>query len=126
MTKEQIVEAAVSVLDAEGVNGLNMRRLGTELEAAATAMYYYVKNKDELVMLAADHVWREIPLPDFTDVGWRTAATELALGTHAMILRHFWLLSAMSTHLIHGPAKARWDAAVTSSGMVRPTAANRL
>lgn len=109
LTREQIVEAAVAVLDVDGVNGLNMRRLGAQLGSAATAMYYHVKNKDELVVLAADFVWREIALPDPVKAGWRLAASELATGTHAMILRHFWLLPAMSTHLIHGPGKARWD-----------------
>ncbi|MEV6334130.1 TetR/AcrR family transcriptional regulator C-terminal domain-containing protein [Nocardia vinacea] len=109
LTREQIVEAVVAVLDVDGVNGLNMRRLGAQLGSAATAMYHHVKNKDELVVLAADFVWREITLPDPVEVGWRAAAAELATGTHAMILRHFWLLPAMSTHLIHGPGKARWD-----------------
>jgi len=38
LTKDEIVRAAVAVLDAEGVGGLDMRRLGTELGAAPTAM----------------------------------------------------------------------------------------
>lgn len=49
LSREQIVRAAVSVLDAEGVEGLNMRRLGTELGVAATATHWHVKSKDELV-----------------------------------------------------------------------------
>ncbi|MET7337956.1 TetR/AcrR family transcriptional regulator [Nonomuraea sp. NPDC005650] len=109
LTRDQIVRAAVSVLDAEGVDGLNMRRLGTQLGAAATAMYWHVKSKDELVVLAADHVWDEIELPDPAEVGWREAAAVLAAGAHGMLGRHFWMLPAMSTHLIHGPNKARYD-----------------
>jgi len=97
------------VLDAEGVNGLNMRRLGTQLGSAATAVYYHVKNKNELVTLAADHVWSEIELPELEEIGWRAAATKLAGGALAMVSRHFWLIPAMSTHLIYGPSKARYD-----------------
>ncbi|MEU4701807.1 TetR/AcrR family transcriptional regulator [Nonomuraea dietziae] len=108
LTKEQIVRAAVEVLDAEGVNGLNIRRLGTHLGSAASAMYYHVKSKDRLVVLAADHVFGEIPLPD-TASGWREAAASLARGAYAMVVRHYWLIPAMSTHLIYGPNKARFD-----------------
>ncbi|MEV0611849.1 TetR/AcrR family transcriptional regulator C-terminal domain-containing protein [Nonomuraea sp. NPDC050404] len=109
LTKEQIVQAAVEVLDTEGVNGLNMRRLGAHLGSAASAMYYHVKSKDKLVVLAADHVFGEIPQPDLIAVGWREAAASLARGAHAMVVRHFWLIPAMSTHLIYGPNKARFD-----------------
>jgi AcrR family transcriptional regulator len=109
LSREQIVQAAVAVLDAEGVSGLNMRRLGAQLGSAATAMYWHVKSKDELVALAADHVWCEIELPDPGEIGWRAAAAALAGGAHAMISRHFWLVPAMSTHLIYGPGKARYD-----------------
>ncbi|MFB4277438.1 MULTISPECIES: TetR/AcrR family transcriptional regulator [unclassified Nonomuraea] len=109
LTREQIVRAAVAVLDAEGVHGLNMRRLGTQLGAAATAMYWHVKSKDELVVLAADHVWGEIELPDPAAIGWRAAAAALAAGAHGMISRHFWIVPAMSTHLVYGPGKARYD-----------------
>ncbi|WP_433598146.1 TetR/AcrR family transcriptional regulator C-terminal domain-containing protein [Nocardia sp. CA-135953] len=109
LTREQIVTAAVAVLDAEGVAGLNVRRLGGRLGVASTAMYYYVKNKDELVTLAADLVWREIELPDPAVTEWRSAAAGLAREVYAMVGRHFWLLPAMSTHLIYGPGKARFD-----------------
>ncbi|WP_157254023.1 TetR/AcrR family transcriptional regulator C-terminal domain-containing protein [Nonomuraea typhae] len=109
LTKEQIILAAIDVLDAEGVGGLNMRRLGTQLDSAATAMYYHVKSKDRLVELAADHVFGEIRLPDLTTVPWRRAAAGLAREAHQMVVRHFWLIPAMSTHVIYGPNKARYD-----------------
>ncbi|TMR89160.1 TetR/AcrR family transcriptional regulator C-terminal domain-containing protein [Nonomuraea basaltis] len=109
LTKGQIVRAAVEVLDAEGVNGMNMRRLGAQLGSAATAMYYHVESKDKLVVLAADHVFGEIELPDLATIGWQEAAATLARGAYAMITRHFWLIPAMSTHLIYGPGKARYD-----------------
>lgn len=109
LTREQIVRAAVEVLDAEGVEGLNMRRLGAWLGSAATAVYWHVKSKDELVVLAADEVWGEIELPDVEKVGWREAAAGMARNLHAMVVRHPWLVTAMSTHLIYGPGKARHD-----------------
>lgn len=108
LTRDQIVRAAVAVLDADGITGLNMRRLGAQLGGAATAMYWHVKSKDELVVLAGDHAWSQIELPD-PATGWQLAAAELARGAYAMVSRHFWLVPAMSTHLVYGPGKARYD-----------------
>lgn len=106
LTKEQIVRAAVALLDEEGLEGLNMRALGARLGTAATAVYWHVKTKDELVVLAADSVWTEIPLPSGS---WRPAALAMARGMLEMVTRHPWLATAMSTHLIYGEAKARHD-----------------
>ena len=103
LTRDQIVRTAVAILDAEGVDGLSMRRLGAELGSAATAVYWHVRSKDDLVVLAGDQVWDEIELPDVGALGWRAAAAALANGAHAMVGRHGWLVSTMSTHLIYGP-----------------------
>jgi AcrR family transcriptional regulator len=109
LTKDQIVQAAIELLDAEGLEGLSMRRLGKRLNSAATAVYWHVQSKDNLVVLAGDAVWAEIQLPDLDAVEWRTAALTMARDLYTMILRHPWLVPAMSSHLIYGPGKARHD-----------------
>lgn len=109
LSRDRIVRAAVELLDDEGVEGLNMRALGARLGVAPTAVYWHVKRKDDLVVLAADEVWDEIPLPDVAKVAWRKAVTEMAEGLHAMVTRHPWLATTMSTHLVYGPKKARHD-----------------
>ena len=38
LTREQIVKAAIDLLDTEGLDGLNMRALGKRLGSAATAV----------------------------------------------------------------------------------------
>ncbi|MEU8775859.1 TetR/AcrR family transcriptional regulator C-terminal domain-containing protein [Streptomyces sp. NPDC048606] len=109
LTQEHIVSTAIELLDEEGLEGLNMRSLGKRLDSAATAVYWHVKNKDNLVLLAADHVWHEIELPDARALGWREAAERLATGLHEMLGRHPWLVPAFGTHLFYGPGKARYD-----------------
>ncbi|MEU7804235.1 TetR/AcrR family transcriptional regulator C-terminal domain-containing protein [Micromonospora arborensis] len=109
LTREQIIQTAIELLDEEGLEGLNMRSLGKRLGAAATAVYWHVKNKDDLVVLAGDHVWDEIDLPDLDALDWRTAATSMAAALHAMLSRHPWLVQALGTHLFYGPGKARHD-----------------
>ncbi|MFI6058757.1 TetR/AcrR family transcriptional regulator [Streptomyces sp. NPDC051286] len=109
LTRDQIVTTAVALLDEEGLEGLNMRALGQRLDSAATAVYWHVKNKDNLVTLAGDQVWDEIRLPDLDTVDWRTAATTMATDLYAMFTRHPWLVQAFASHLFHGEAKARHD-----------------
>jgi AcrR family transcriptional regulator len=109
LTRDQIVTAATELLDAEGLDGLNMRALGSRLGCAATAVYWHVGSKDSLVALAADRAWHEIDLPDPAAAGWRAAAAAMATGLHAMLTRHPWLLQAFGSFLIVSPGKARHD-----------------
>jgi AcrR family transcriptional regulator len=109
LTREQIVRAAIGLLDTDGLEGLNMRSLGQRLGSAATAVYWHVGSKDNLIALAGDQAWNEIALPDLTAAGWRTAATRMATDLYAMLTRHPWLLQAFGSFLMFSPGKARHD-----------------
>ncbi|QUH02399.1 TetR/AcrR family transcriptional regulator C-terminal domain-containing protein [Saccharopolyspora erythraea] len=109
LTRDQIVRAAIELLDAEGVEGLSMRRLGQRLGSAATAVYWHVGNKDNLLGLAGDQVWAEVDLPAPEESGWRAAAGALAHGTYAMLARHPWLVPAIGAHFLYGPGLARYQ-----------------
>src|ERR1039457_3146676 len=109
LTRDLIVIAAIGLLDAEGLEGLNMRALGARLGSAATAVYWHVGSKDNLIALAADQVWNEITLPDLAAAGWRAAAAAMATGLHAMLTRHPWLVQAFGTQVSSGTGKARHD-----------------
>src|SRR5437762_9856716 len=87
LTREQIVSAAIDLLDAEGLEGLNMRALGQRLGSAATAVYWHVGSKDNLIALAADQVWSEIARPDPDTAGWRAAARAALPGRDAVRTR---------------------------------------
>ncbi|MEW2161138.1 TetR/AcrR family transcriptional regulator [Streptomyces sp. NPDC007189] len=107
LTADRIVGAAIELLDDEGLDGLNMRSLAKRLGSAATAVYWHIKTKDDLVRLAGDAIWHEVDLPDLDATDWRTAATAHAGDMHAMLTRHPWLVQAFGSHLLHGPGQAR-------------------
>jgi AcrR family transcriptional regulator len=109
LTRDQIVDAAVGLLDEEGLEGLNMRALGKRLGSAATAVYWHLGSKSNLIGLAGDRVWDEISLPDLTASEWRSAATTMAIDLRAMLARHTWLVQAFGAYLMFGPRKARHD-----------------
>ncbi|MBT0770606.1 TetR/AcrR family transcriptional regulator C-terminal domain-containing protein [Kineosporia sp. J2-2] len=109
LTRERIVQAAIELLDSEGLEGLNMRTLGDRLNSAATAVYWHVQNKDNLVELAGDQVWHEVELPSLEEHSWRAAGMLMARSEFEMMVRHPWLVQALGTHLMGGRGKARHD-----------------
>ena len=109
LTRDQIVKAALDLLDAEGLEGLNMRALGRQLDSAATAVYWHVGTKEDLIALAGDLAWAEVDLPDPAELGWRAAASRMAVSLYAMLSRHTWLVQAFGAYPMYGPGKARHD-----------------
>ncbi|MEW2418003.1 TetR/AcrR family transcriptional regulator C-terminal domain-containing protein [Streptomyces sp. NPDC046866] len=95
LSRAAIVREAVAVLDAEGVEALSMRKLGARLGAGATSLYRHVATKDELMELAVDEVFGEMPPPDAEGPDWRAAAARAAESFRATALRHPWLASVL-------------------------------
>ncbi|AKZ60297.1 putative TetR-family transcriptional regulator [Streptomyces ambofaciens ATCC 23877] len=92
LTREQIVAATIELLDAEGVEALSMRKLGTRLKAGATSLYRHVANRDELIQLAVDDVFGELgPPAAATRRTWRTSVARAATELRALVLRHPWV-----------------------------------
>ncbi|MFF0011295.1 TetR/AcrR family transcriptional regulator C-terminal domain-containing protein [Streptomyces sp. NPDC005374] len=124
--QEQIVRAAIGLLDTAGIGGLSMRRLGELLGSTAAAIYWHVRSKHELLWLASDAVWAELRLPDLEGAEWREASTTMAQEMHAMFQRHSWLVSATSVHAPYGPGRARHDnhllALCSAAGFTDPDA----
>ena len=93
LSRDRIVRAAVDLADAEGLEGLSMRRLAEELDAAPMALYRHVTNKDDLIDDMIDVVFSELDVP--TGSGWRTAMRERARGMRQALLRHPWAVGLM-------------------------------
>lgn len=107
LSREQIVRAAIELLDAEGPAGLSMRRLGTRLDAGATSLYWHVANKEELLELAVDEVMGEVYVPEPRDTSWRIGASVLTSGMRAMLIRHSWVTGLLGAKPTIGPNAMR-------------------
>ncbi|MFF6915478.1 TetR/AcrR family transcriptional regulator C-terminal domain-containing protein [Streptomyces sp. NPDC012466] len=105
LTLDRIVEAAIQVADAEGLEGLSMRRVAAELGTGTMSLYRYVPGKGELLDLMLDRVQRPTENPaDLGDGGWRAALAALARATLALYRRHPWLLQVNQSRPILGPS----------------------
>ncbi|MGW3039427.1 TetR/AcrR family transcriptional regulator [Kitasatospora sp. NPDC001159] len=65
ISREEIIGAALRILDEGGVDRLTMRRLATEIGSTPMALYHHVRNKDELlVLLLDDYATRTLRRPE--------------------------------------------------------------
>ena len=92
----RIVAAAVMIADAEGLDGLSMRRVATELGAGPMSLYRHVRDKDDLLLRMMDAVLREARLPATAPPGWRPRLEVAARSLWAAFRRHPWLAPALS------------------------------
>ena len=63
LSRESIARAALDLIDAEGLAGLSMRKLGAKLGVEAMSLYHYVANKDDLLDAAVEQIYLEIEIP---------------------------------------------------------------
>ena len=56
LTRDAIVDAALELLDADGLDGVSMRRVAQKLETGPASLYQHVGNKDELLEAVLDRV----------------------------------------------------------------------
>ncbi|NEJ02841.1 TetR/AcrR family transcriptional regulator [Rhizobium ruizarguesonis] len=96
LSLERIVATAVDLLDAEGVDGLKMRRLADRLGAGAMSLYWHVGNKEEVFDLALDSVleYRGPPEIDASQ-DWRGEIVHMLEDWRASMLRHPWSASLL-------------------------------
>ena len=72
LTRERLVEAALELMNHEGLDGLAMRGLAERLDVKAASLYWHVRDRDELLELLAESILDKVRRPRGT-AGWRDA-----------------------------------------------------
>jgi AcrR family transcriptional regulator len=106
LSRERVLETAVTFADRHGLEALSMRKLADELSVAAMSLYYHVPNKVELVDGMIDIVFGEIEPPSLV-LDWKTAMRRRAVSTRDALNRHRWAVGQMEGRSTHGPANLR-------------------
>jgi AcrR family transcriptional regulator len=95
LDRTRIVRAALRVADADGLAGLTMRRVATELGTGAMSLYRHVPGKEALVSLMIDEALGEDVLPDQPSGDWRGDLRTVASMMWDFIQRHPWYPEAV-------------------------------
>jgi AcrR family transcriptional regulator len=100
-----VLQAAVALADAAGLEAFSMRGLAQELGVVPMALYKHIANKEELLDGMVDIVFSEIELPS-GDLDWRSAMRRRAISAREALRRHGWAIGMMESR--HpGPANLR-------------------
>ncbi|GHH70602.1 TetR/AcrR family transcriptional regulator [Promicromonospora soli] len=103
----QIVQAAIDLADAEGLASVSMARIAEAVGYTPMALYRHVSGKDELLVLMADAVAKDLPdLP--AGVGWRAGLEAWTRAQIDMGLDRPWFLDLPLSAAPPGPNRVRW------------------
>ena len=88
ITKEAAVNAAIVLVEQEGIDSLSVQGVARAMGVTAPSLYYHFKDKDELLQLVARALLREVGAEGGDVSGWKERAIALSVATRRTILRH--------------------------------------
>jgi AcrR family transcriptional regulator len=91
LSVDAIVEAAVRVADAEGLDAVSMARVAKELGFTTMSLYRHVASKDELLQLMWNASAQGVESLVLDGDGWRDRLRQWALIQREMMDRHPWV-----------------------------------
>jgi TetR/AcrR family tetracycline transcriptional repressor len=67
LTRDRIVDAALSVMDTEGLEAVSMRRVAREVGVEAMSLYNHVEDKEDLLQAVCDRIMVAFEFPVETE-----------------------------------------------------------
>lgn len=102
---DAVVDTAIDIADADGLEGLSMRTLAHRLGLAAMSLYTYVPGRDELVVLMVDQVLGRSDRPPHAEDA-RRRVEAVAASAYEELSAHPWLLDVGGFRAWLGPHAA--------------------
>ncbi len=103
LTRAVIAEAAMRLVDADGLAALTMRRLAHDLDVVPASLYGHVSGRDEVLHLLLDQVAAETSPPRPDRRRWRAQCKDLLRDLRRAFLGHRDLAGAAIGNIPTGP-----------------------
>lgn len=87
LNERRIAETALGLVDAEGVDGLSMRKLAAALDASPMSLYTYYPDREAVLEALTQLVLAEVDVPD-EDLDWRETIRQIMRSIRRVGLRH--------------------------------------
>jgi TetR/AcrR family tetracycline transcriptional repressor len=88
LTRDRITEAALRLIDDEGVEAVSMRRVAREVGVEAMSLYHHVRDKEDLLEAVAERVMREFDAPPRDTTEWSTYGRSVAHAWRRLLKAH--------------------------------------
>ncbi len=92
---EAIVATARRIIEDEGVAALSMRRVAKEVGSTPMALYHYVRDKDELLLLTIAGTAAALPRPELPEEP-RARLLAVAVHMHGLLEQLPWVLEILA------------------------------
>ncbi|WP_166865609.1 TetR/AcrR family transcriptional regulator C-terminal domain-containing protein [Salinibacterium sp. ZJ70] len=102
LTRSGIVDAAVAVADANGLDGVSMRSVGKQLGVEAMSLYHHIEGKEQLLDELADWVFAHIRMPS-PEASWRDGMADRSRSARDVLSAHPWGLALVESRRNPGP-----------------------
>jgi AcrR family transcriptional regulator len=90
LNRDRVVDTALAIVDRDGLDGLTMRRLASELGVEAMSLYHWFPNKAAILDALVEAAIRETAtrVDAAPEAGWRANLRALAMGYRQVLLAH--------------------------------------
>lgn len=103
-----IAEAALGVVDREGLDALSMRTIARHLDVGAMSLYRYVSGREEVERLVVDHICLSVDASVSPPAGWKQQVRELSESLRVAVADHSAAIPLLLVHFQHSPNAWRW------------------
>lgn len=100
LSASRIRAAALHIIDRDGLDGLSMRKLASELGVQAASLYGHVSTKDDLLHEVAAGILEQVDVSGFEGGDWRHGLRSAARSYRAALAAH----PNIVPFLAYGPA----------------------
>lgn len=107
LTPEQIVGAALELIDRERLEALSMRRLGQTLDVEAMSLYHYFPSKAALLEGVVERVLGELEFAPPGGLSWQQQLRQAARSFRALLLRHPHVIALIARLQLASPGALR-------------------
>jgi AcrR family transcriptional regulator len=110
ISKREVLAAALRIIDDEGIDALNIRRLAGEFNVNGASLYHHFKNKDEIIAGAAELAFDDLRVPKGKSENWREWLPRNASQYRKVLVAHPDLTMIMASRGRFGIGLRRIDA----------------
>ncbi|TGL04740.1 TetR/AcrR family transcriptional regulator C-terminal domain-containing protein [Leptospira bouyouniensis] len=107
LSKDLLIQTAITLADENGINSLSMRNLAKTLGVEAMSLYNYIQNKEELLDGMVEVCVKQFKLPKIGGE-WRKEMKKRAKSVRQLLLTHVWLTHLLISRINIGPHFLRY------------------
>jgi AcrR family transcriptional regulator len=104
LSRAAITAAGLRIADGEGLDAVTMRRVAAELETSASALYVYIRGREDLLDAMFDHVMAEVAHAQIRGGSWRERLSSLLIRSVKAASGHGGLAQVALSRVPSGPS----------------------